>query len=217
MKRLILILVLSLLAASAGAQTTRYVTDELQVDLRAGPTNGYRILRMLDAGTSLTVLEQNQEGWSRVRTPQGVEGWILTRYLENTRSARERLAALTTTHERTLQELQQLKENLGSESERLQAAQRELSELGSANEQMKRQLGEAARGVAMANENRELKKQVVDLQRDIELLQNEAERLRDRSQRDWFVAGALVIVGGFIAGILVTRIRWRKKSSWSSL
>lgn len=217
MKRLILILLLSLMAASASAQTTRYVTDELQVDLRAGPTNAYRILRMLDAGTPLTVLEQNEEGWSRVRTAQGVEGWLLTRYLQNTRSARERLAALSSTHERALQELEQAKVSLGAERERLKAAQQQVSELTSANEQMKRQLAEAARGVAMANENRELKKQVVDLQRDIELLQNEAERLRDRSQRDWFVAGALVIAGGFMAGIVVTRIRWRRKSSWSSL
>jgi SH3 domain protein len=82
---------------------------------------------------------------------------------------------------------------------------------------MSKQLEDAARGLTLANENRDLKKQIVDLQRDIEGLQNETQQLRDRSQRDWFVTGALVVFGGFLAGIIVTRIRWRKQSSWSSL
>ena len=217
MKRLFLILsLIATMTAPALAAPNRYVTDELQINMRSGPTNGHRIIRMLDAGTPLEVVENTEDGWSRVRVGNA-EGWVLTRYLSGTRSARDRLAAATSTLERTQQELQSLKQNLGSESQRLQAAQRQVEELTAANEQMKRQLGEAARGVAMANENRELKKQAVDLQRRIEMLENESERLSDRSQRDWFVAGALVVFGGFLTGIIVTRIRWRKKSSWSSL
>lgn len=217
MKRLTLILILSLAAMTAWAAPTRYVTDELQITMRSGPTNGHRIIKMLDAGAPLEVLENSEDGWTRVRTGDGAEGWVLTRYLAGTRSARDRLASATTTLERAQQELQSLKQNLGTESQRLQAAQQQVAQLTTANEQMEKQLAEAARGVAMANENRDLKKQVVDLQREIEMLQNESERLRDRSQRDWFVAGALVVFAGFLSGIIVTRIRWRKKSSWSSL
>jgi SH3 domain protein len=185
--------------------------------MRSGPTNNHRIIRMLNAGTRLEVLENAEDGWSLVRTSAGAEGWVLSRYLANSPSARDRLSTAETSLAQARQELQSLKQNLGGESQRLAAAQAELAQVSTANAQMKQQLAEAARGVAMAGENRELKKQVVDLQREIELLQNEAERLSDRSQRDWFITGALVIFAGFLTGIIVTRIRWRRKSSWSSL
>jgi SH3 domain protein len=96
-------------------------------------------------------------------------------------------------------------------------AQARIAELTTGNEQMKQQLGDAARGLTLSNENRDLKKQIVDLQREIQDLHNETQRLNDRGRRDWFVIGALVVSGGFIAGLIVPRIRWRKKSSWNSL
>lgn len=217
MKHLTLLCLLGLFSITAWAAPARYVTDELEINMRSGPTNNHRIVRMLDAGTRLEVLENAEDGWSLVRTSTGAEGWVLSRYLANAPSARERLSAAETSLAQARQELQSLKQNLGGESQRLAAAQAELAQVSTANEQMKQQLGEAARGVAMANENRDLKKSVVDLQREIEMLQNERERLQDRSQRDWFVAGSLVVFAGFLSGIIVTRIRWRKKSSWSSL
>src|SRR3954471_24393089 len=89
-----LIIVLGLLAIAAHAQT-RYVSDKLGVELRRGPSTEYLILRSLDAGTALDVLEQDTAaGYSRVRVAdQGTEGWILTRFLTAEPIARERLAA----------------------------------------------------------------------------------------------------------------------------
>ena len=87
-----LVLLLGLLALAAHAQT-RYVSDKLGVELRRGPSTEYLILRSLEAGTALEVLEQDAgAGYSRVRVAdQGVEGWILTRFLTTEPIARERL------------------------------------------------------------------------------------------------------------------------------
>lgn len=218
MKRLILAIGLCLLTAtSTWAAPTRYVSDELQITLRSGPTNNHRILKMVDAGVPLEVLEEAEDGWARVRMREGTEGWVLARYLSNTPAARDRLATATTKLEKAQQELAQLKQAMSSGNQQLSGAQAKIAELSTANERMKQQLDDASRGLTLANENRNLKKQIVDLQREIEFLQNEAARLGDRSQRDWFVTGSLVVFAGFITGIIVTRIRWRKKSSWSSL
>lgn len=218
-KRLLLAISLSFIAVTTTwAAPVRYVSDELQITLRSGPTNGHRILKMVDAGSALEVLEQNEDGWARVRLRDGgAEGWVLERHLSGSPSARDRLAAATAKLQQTQQELSSLKQNLSAGNQQLGTAQAQLAELSTANERMKLQLQEASRGLTLSDENRDLKKQIVDLQRQIELLQNEAQRLGDRSQRDWFVTGALVVFGGFLAGIIVTRIRWRKKSSWSSL
>ena len=75
------------------AATTRYVTDNLEITLRSGQSTKHQILRMLKSGTKLDILETNpKSGYSRVRTAQGLEGWVLTRYLVNVAGARERLA-----------------------------------------------------------------------------------------------------------------------------
>ena len=85
-----LILGLELLAQAQ----TRYVTDRTIVEIRRGPSTEYLILRNLEAGERVEVLEQNEEaGYSRVRVAdQGTEGWILTRFLSAEPIARERLA-----------------------------------------------------------------------------------------------------------------------------
>lgn len=217
MKRLFFALGLCLLTMSSAWSATRYVTDQLQITLRSGPTTSHRILRMVDAGVPVQVLAPAEDGWVRVSTRDGLQGWVLERHLMNAPSARDQLAAATSRLQKAQEELAELKRNLSSGNEQLTAAQARIKELSTDNERMSKELEEAARGLTLANENRDLKKQIVDLGREIDVLQNEARKLSDRSQRDWFVVGALVVSGGFLVGILVTRIRWRKKSSWSSL
>src|SRR5688572_20816900 len=87
-------LMLLTFAASAQAQT-RYVSDRQNLEIRRGPSTEHAILRWLEPGNEVQVLEQDQQsGWSRVRvSDQGTEGWILTRFLMDERSARDRLAA----------------------------------------------------------------------------------------------------------------------------
>lgn len=216
MKRLALALSLLLLTAPGWAAPARYITDDLQVVVRTGATTGHRIIKMLDAGTPVEVLE-TENGWSRIRTRDGVVGWLESRLIVNTPGARAQLAAATDSLNQLKQALQETKQSLSEQTRKLAEAQAQVAELSTANERMKQQLAEAGRGLALAEENKDLRKQVADLQREAELLRNEVARLQDRSQRDWFVTGALVVFGGFVVGIAVTRIRWKRKSSWSSL
>ena len=85
----LLVLAFELLAQAQ----TRYVSDRTIVELRRGPSTEYLILRNLEAGERVDVLEQDEAaGYSRVRVAdQGTEGWILTRYLTSEPIARERL------------------------------------------------------------------------------------------------------------------------------
>jgi SH3 domain protein len=212
----VLFLVLLLGAQPLLAQPTRYVSDELEVDMRAGPTLQHRIVRFLPSGTVLQELETS-DGWSRVRTRAGEEGWILSRFLMNTPSARDRLERATTSMNQAQAEAQQLRQELASERERLKAAEAEIAQLSTGTERMKEQLGDAAKGLTLLEENRELQKREVDLRRVIQDREAEIARLSDRSRQDWFMAGAGVLVLGMFIGIIVPRIRWKKRSSWDRL
>jgi SH3 domain protein len=53
----------------------------LQLNLRSGAGNQYRILEVLKTGDSLEVLERGEK-WTMVRTATGQEGWIPGGYLD---------------------------------------------------------------------------------------------------------------------------------------
>ena len=89
----LLVLTLGLGAFTVQAKTA-YVTDEFKITLRSGESATHRILRMLPTGEKLNVLSSNpNNGYSKVRTASGAEGFVLTRQLVDQPVARDRLAA----------------------------------------------------------------------------------------------------------------------------
>jgi SH3 domain protein len=89
-----------------------------------------------------------------------------------------------------------------------------LSQTESANAELERLKQVAAQPILLDNQNRELKQQNVSLEKELQLLQQENQVLKDRSQREWFIAGAGVLLGGMLLGLILPKLRWRKKSGW---
>ena len=82
-----------LLTAAAAAQSL-YVSDELVITLRTGPSTGNAIVTNLRSGDLVEVLEVDADsGYSRVRAGDGSEGWALSRFLTEQMIARHQLAA----------------------------------------------------------------------------------------------------------------------------
>ncbi|AGM41733.1 SH3 type 3 domain-containing protein [Spiribacter salinus M19-40] len=200
----------------ASAQTTAYVTDELEITLRSGQGNDYRIVRLLRSGSELEVLERS-ETWTRVRA-FGDEGWVRNVYLQSEPGAAEQLAAATEEAAALRQENRELSEALDDAKTRLEELRATRAELDEVNTRMRQRLQEAGEGLELADENQALRKEVVDLERQVQDLGRENERITDRGRRDWFIAGAGVIVAGMLLGIGLTRIRWRRRGgSWGDL
>ena len=200
MKKLLALLCLCLLTTGLQAQTL-YVSDQLEIQLRSGASLQHRILRMLPSGTALEVLEVDQaEGWSRVRAPSGVEGWVLSRFLMPTPSARDRLTAAEQRMARLEQENRQLNTTIRELRGEKETVAKERSELDQSSRQLAQELEEIRRTASSAL-----------------ALQQENARLQDRTARDWFMVGAGVVVLGIILGLVIPRIRFRRKSSWGEL
>jgi len=195
-------LAISLLAASqVSIAVTKYVTDEFEVMLRTGQSTKHEIRRQIKSGTPLVVLQES-EGYTNVRMPNGVEGWVLTRYLMNQASGRERLAALEKRHEKLKTKFDQAvaeeKASMGKEISRLKQIAKRPLELQRENDQLKAQLAqEKDRYEKLAIESEVLKSPLKD--------------------RKWFVSGALVVIGSMIFGIILTRIPWQRKKKWNQL
>lgn len=222
MKATILFIVLVFgLFANAMAET-RYVSDRLEIQMRTGKGTQFRILRMLPSGTPVEILETDQEnGYSRVRVPGGVEGWVLSRLLMKGRAARDKLADA----EKRLASLELENRKLSTSLSELRKAKgsgdKQLGQLDKENRKLKQELENirrtASSSLAIDAENRELKSRIVAYERQLQSLQQENSGLKDRTARDWFMVGAGVVILGMIIGLIIPRIRWRKKSSWDSL
>ena len=205
--------------AAQGQTQTRYVTDRTQVELRRGPSTEYRILRYLEAGDRVEVLEQNEaQGFSRVKIGEDTEGWIPTASLIAEPIARERLAAaernLATARERvtTLEgQSQQLTRELATTRNELEQTQtnhgtvsRELADLRSA----------AANVVEIRDNNTSLQQRLGQRDREVEQLTADNARLAAHNNQNWFVVGALVLLVGIVVGLVAPSLRRKRRSDW---
>ena len=193
------------------AEPVRYVSDQLKIPMRTGQSDRHKILRFPKSGDALTVLETNEEtGFSHVRTQSGKEGWVMSKDLMDIPSARDRLAD---TEEKMSRFREIEKQMTALESER--------NQLNSQNVRLNKQLAEIRRvssnAIQISEENETLRTKTIEMERNIQLLQQENDSLQDRSYRNWFMTGAAVVIVSMLFGILLTRIRWRKKSSWGDL
>ncbi len=222
MKSTTLILVLLLGLVTSATAETRYVSDRLEIQMRTGKGTQFRIMRMLPSGTAVEILETDQEnGYTRIRAPGGVEGWVLSRLLMKGQAAREKLAAaekrlarLELENRKLNSSFAGLKKEKGGTDQELRKFSKENRKLGQELENIRRT---ASSSLAIDAENRELKSRIVAYERQVQSLQQENSGLKDRTARDWFMVGAGVVILGMVIGLIVPRIRWRKKSSWDSL
>jgi SH3 domain protein len=220
-KNAIIPVFLSLLVTGTALAETRYVSDNLEITMRSGKGTSYGITRMLRSGTPVEVLEEDEEtGYTHVRVKGGKEGWVLSRFLMKGQAARDRLAAA----EKNLAELElenrKMETGMAALTEEKAALEKELAALDGQTRNVSQELSEikrtASSALAIDSENKDLKGRVVSLERQLQTLQQENEGLRDRTARDWFMVGAGVVLLGIIVGLIIPRIRWRKKSSWDT-
>ncbi len=117
-----LILALLVLAmAPASLARNEYVRDEIRINLRAGPGDNFRIVRVVVSGNRVERLGE-RGGWIRVRTGDGEEGWLPDGYLTTSAPAS---VALPRAQEKLVQaqsQIQELEQQLvGQREERAEA------------------------------------------------------------------------------------------------
>lgn len=105
------LLILLLTGAAAAQVQTAYVTDRLRLGLYEDSGDGGRRLRLLDSGDALSVLER-RGGYARVRTEDGLEGWVKSAFLVTDKPAALRLRELEAETQALQQRIEHLEEEL---------------------------------------------------------------------------------------------------------
>jgi SH3 domain protein len=219
MLRKVLLALLMVLGPVSAFAATMYISDELTVPLRRGPSNGHKIVNAaLPSGLALEVLgEDTSAGFTQVRTPNGVEGWVPTQYLTGQPVAKDRLAAATKRVETLEAQLKSIKENYQDVRGARTEIEGRASDLTKENQRLQTELAEIRRVSATAitqfEENKQLKTQNATLQTQVTQLTDEVQDLKRNVMLRWLLSGgALVLVGLALGAWIKSR---PKRSTWA--
>jgi SH3 domain protein len=218
LQRVIVLCAVSFASLTAFGESV-WVSDQFEVTLRTGPSTSNAIELMIASGTKLEALEEDAEsGYSRVMTPGGTEGWVLSRYLMPEPAAREQLAILTQQLTDANAEGTSMESQLASIRGESEAAQGRISELEQDNADLQTELDKirrtAANVLAIDTQNMNLQQQLTDAEITVSILEQENDQLNSRTTRNWFITGALVLFAGVLLGLLLPRMTWSRRSRY---
>lgn len=214
MKRL-LVCVLMLGCFSAQAQNA-WITDQLEVPVRSGESNEYRILRFLDSGSEVTIVSRNSAtGYSLVRDANNRDGYVLSRYLENEPTAAKRLADVQAQMRQVMDDAQngaarigQLRDQVETLTDERNAARQELASVKAELAEIRRI---SADSVAIFESNQTLREQIQLLEDESAILRSENLTLSDDRDKTFMLIGSGLVIAGIVLGLLLPNLRRRRR------
>jgi len=221
-KFILITLLTTIFYASASFSETKYIDDTLLVPLRSGEGTSFRIIHKgLKSGLKLEILDQNKTtGYSKIRTPSGIEGFLPSRYLSNMPIARNRLIDANKTLNKTRAENTKLKTKLADISSQFKKLNTEHTLTSKTLNQNNKELSNiksiSSNALNLDKRNRELRESNEQLRSDLELLETENRRLKDKSDSSMLLIGGGLVTLGIILALIIPIIRPSKKSdSWA--
>lgn len=209
--------VITTLSFSVQAET-QYVSDHLVITVRTGQGAQFQIIKTLESGEHVKVLEVTDTGYTKIETSDGTEGWVRSQYLAKEPVASEKLAKAEAKLLKVRSAYKNLKESYSTLSKEHKVLLESQNTLSTNKKQLDSELARlnqvAKKPILLDKQNRELQEKNVTLEKDLQRLNQENHSLKDRSQREWFIVGALVLFGGMILGLIIPKLRGRKRSSW---
>ena len=192
------------------AADTRYVSDQLVITLREGMGNKYRVIRTLKTDVGMEVL--SAEGrYLYVRLKDGTKGYVLKQYVSRKTPKTVTIARLRDEVDVLKKQLSQQNEDVASTQQEQQTIQQQLAEKSRSLDETvqmlevtRKQLSDLqlkAEDVVMIDaERQQLKKDYAAAQQELESLRTNNNAILKTAMIKWFIAGAGVLVLGWILG-----------------
>lgn len=217
----ILVTIILLCTASfVQAQEQLYVTDQLKITVRSGPSLGNRVIATLASGDQVTLLERKDNTWGKVKTADGKEGWVQHRYLVEEKPALVVLRETRPGQDARQQQMDQLREANQAMKTELEELRAKADAVQTQYDRLKRDSGQALQlrteleqvKASRARQVRELETTVTEQAARLKKLETENESMRFTGGLMWFLAGAGVLIVGWVTGWLLGRRRKRYSS-----
>jgi len=210
-------LMILFMAASMPVQAkTGYVSDQLNVPMRSGASNGHRIIKFLKSGTALTVLSASDDNkFIEVRIADGKTGWVAAEDVMDIPSGRDRLAAAKKKFANADKVITDLENKIKELKTEIRQLKNEKSKLENERTNLSNSLDDlkitAANPLSLSKKNKQLKKELEKAEANVAMLDKDNQALRSNVTQEWFMIGGAVSIGSLILGLILTRINWRRK------
>ena len=210
----VIILTLILLTFKVSAESFVYITDQLDIPIRASQSFGQNIIRLLPSGTELSLLQSTEDGWAQVQFDDTI-GWIKSFYISNQPPARQELKKLTRTYNANkllISKLTSEKEILDSELLILKQQNIDLVIQSSKSQAEKEHIEKIYQdALKLEHENEKHIREKLQLKAELQLAENNTQIHKDTSSRNWFIVGAIVLFFGMIIGFIVPGLLNRRR------
>jgi SH3 domain protein len=202
-----------LAAAIASAAETHYVnTEVVEITFRTGPGMNRKIITMLQSNQTVTLIQSGEE-WSKVRLPDGRDGWVLSRYLTTDPPSQTRLIRLQNKHQTLTEKMDQVSE----ENITLKSANEELSatlaqtrmDLEALNSQYETLKSESAEFLEIKEKYTQVSDEFAKHESKSAKIQKELDSLKMNQSIKWFLAGGGMILLGIVIGFSARRKKRR--------
>ena len=205
---------LFILPAASVAETV-YVSENFEITMRTGPGTDRKIISLVESGKALEILEKGEE-WSKVRTINGKEGWVLNRYLSASQPCAMVLDRVRQDYDVLAAKYKDLKDNFDelnaqkkSTDADLSQNQKDRDELSTAYETLKR---EAADFLKLKQRHKQM---TADLDAEKTLaakLDEENMQLKRSRIIQWVLTGGGIMLVGFFIGLFSSSRRKSRSS-----
>lgn len=219
MKRLTLF-ILTLLVLYPAVAEKRYISDELWINLRSGPGNEYKILKILKSGTHLQFVEADEElKFTKVITDKGLEGWVPTRFIQDEPIAFEKLILTKRELDKTKADYSELQSKYNETKKALAETKRAAGDLSEDKSEQAKELEYikkvSANAINLDKKNQELLEQGEQLKITVDTLRAENERLQGSKDLNYILVGGGLILLGLFLGWLLPKLSGRRGDTWA--
>ncbi|MEA3410437.1 MAG: TIGR04211 family SH3 domain-containing protein [Pseudomonadota bacterium] len=212
------LLFLTLMANPAIADSVRFITDEAKIPVRKGKGTKFKIVTILDSGTEVQLEQSDEDGFSRIKVPDGRIAWVPTRFLLDSPIARVRLESLQGEYDKLVEASGDVSGTIEALEFERDALEERVSEVTRSHQSLIQEMASlrerAANPLQIAERNEQLKDKLESSQVLVSELKNEIQVLQHDARRNWFLAGGAVALGSLILGLVIPRVPWRRRRGW---
>ncbi len=202
------------ITATVVAQTL-YVKPSSEIVVRRGAGTDFKIIAMLKDGAAIELLEEN-DTHSKIRLANNKEGWVLKRFLSKKLPLTQLVESLKAENEVLTQNklegnnrVDTIDASLKQTATELQQSRKKNAQL---NEKYMQLQADTANAVAVKKTLQKTLEENKVLVQKMTIIQRKNDDLRNDSTVKWFLAGAGVLMFGFILGGFFCRSYKRKPS-----
>ena len=210
-----MVLVGILILPAASVAETVYVSEDFEITMRTGPGSDRKIISLVQSGRALEILDKGEE-WSKVRDPNGREGWVLNRYITPSQPCamvlgrvRQDFDVLTAKYEDLKGNFDQLNSQKKATDADLSQNQKDRDELSTAYETLKKDSADFLK----------LKQRHKQVTADLEAEKTLAAKLDEENMQlkrsriiQWVLTGGGIMLLGFFIGLFSSSRRKSRSS-----